>query len=398
MRIAFYNGVFPQLSQTFVLNHIDYAMAAANEVVVFCGRRIKGIEHPVIDRWNLYRTMRYARPRHVRTFMRVAAGALMRPHRMAQYLLSRKRAGVGWREVSFAMQVGPSPDVIIANFGPNGVSAAATKNAFFPKALLVVIFHGYDLSSYVQEVGWDKYRQAGPSIDLAVCVNRVFLERLTTNVGGLRAVVHHLGVALPEMTKPAGQSRREFAVVFVGRMVEKKGFAYVLQAVRMLVRQGLRLRLHAVGEGASTEEISAILSGEAGDNIVLYGGRDHEFVLKLMSECDCLVAPSVTAADGDQEGIPVTIMEAMAAGLPVVSTRHSGIPELVEDGLSGLLVEERDADALAAAIGRLAESPKLRSKLSAGGRKRVETAFNANVQNRVLFEMVREIVAERSGH
>ncbi len=98
--------------------------------------------------------------------------------------------------------------------------------------------------------------------------------------------------------------------------------------------------------------------------------------------------PSVTAADGDQEGIPVTLMEAMAAGLPVVSTYHSGIPELVTDNETGLLVPERDAAALADAIERLMIEPGLGERLAENARRFVAVNFNASVQNKVLFDLI----------
>ena len=107
-----------------------------------------------------------------------------------------------------------------------------------------------------------------------------------------------------------------------------------------------------------------------------------------MAEADCLALPSVTAADGDQEGIPVTLMEAMATGRPVVSTYHSGIPELIADDDTGLLVPERDAEALAAAIERLMTEPALGPRLAARAREFVAAEFNAAIQNRALFDLI----------
>jgi colanic acid/amylovoran biosynthesis glycosyltransferase len=126
--------------------------------------------------------------------------------------------------------------------------------------------------------------------------------------------------------------------------------------------------------------------------VAFHGARDHRFVLGLMSESDCLVAPSVTASDGDQEGIPVVLMEAMGCGLPVVATKHSGIPELVVDGESGLLVEERNAEELANRIERLMLDPDLARALGAAGRRRVAEYFDAEQQNRALFAMIESLL------
>jgi colanic acid/amylovoran biosynthesis glycosyltransferase len=95
-----------------------------------------------------------------------------------------------------------------------------------------------------------------------------------------------------------------------------------------------------------------------------------------MATSHLFVLPSVTASDGDQEGIPVSLMEAQASGLPVLSTRHSGIPELVADGKSGILVPERDADSLTAGLLRLIEHPQDWPRMGRAGRRLVEQSFN----------------------
>ena len=103
-----------------------------------------------------------------------------------------------------------------------------------------------------------------------------------------------------------------------------------------------------------------------------------------MADSDILLAPSVTSKDGDQEGIPVVLMEAFANGLPVISTYHSGIPELVQDGISGFLVPERDVDALKEKINQLILQSELRSRMGLAGRKYVERHRLCR-HNRVCF-------------
>jgi colanic acid/amylovoran biosynthesis glycosyltransferase len=124
---------------------------------------------------------------------------------------------------------------------------------------------------------------------------------------------------------------------------------------------------------------------------VFYGARKHRFVLDLMAKCDCLVAPSVTAADGDAEGIPVTLMEAMAMGLPVISTEHAGIPELLTNGVHGRLVPEGDPLALARAIEAERAAPWAFVRAA---QARVRTEFCMETRYRALFERVARVVAE----
>ena len=157
----------------------------------------------------------------------------------------------------------------------------------------------------------------------------------------------------------------------------------------MLKARGRDFDVQAIGDGPEEGELrAAVADAGLGDVVTFHGSKPHDFVLKLMTEADCLALPSVTAADGDQEGIPVTLMEAMAARLPVVSTYHSGIPELVSDNETGLLVPERDAAALADAIERLMIDPSLGERLAENAHRFVATDFNASIQNKALFDLI----------
>jgi colanic acid/amylovoran biosynthesis glycosyltransferase len=121
------------------------------------------------------------------------------------------------------------------------------------------------------------------------------------------------------------------------------------------------------------------------------GESDQGGVRLAMRRSDIYVAPSVVAEDGDMEGVPVSIMEAMACGLPVVSTYHSGIPELVHDRVSGYLVPERDVTSLARALVRLVDEPRQRRKLGMAGRGVVERGYDLELLNDRLVELLGEM-------
>jgi colanic acid/amylovoran biosynthesis glycosyltransferase len=122
--------------------------------------------------------------------------------------------------------------------------------------------------------------------------------------------------------------------------------------------------------------------------VTFHGQLAREDVATVRGRADFMLVPSVTAADGDEEGIPVVLMEAMAAGLAVVATRHGGIPELVVDGETGLLVPERDGPALARALGRLIADPQLRLRLSRAARARVLRQHALDRQNDQLANLL----------
>jgi colanic acid/amylovoran biosynthesis glycosyltransferase len=388
MHLLFINSIFPQPSQTFVLDQVRYARQLGLQVTILSKRY-----NPVFLREqaaDLTGLVIHDRPRNSAMSARLAAGLTRHPKRLGRFLRQRSALGLHASDLVCALQLDGAPEVIVANFGQNGIVAARIKQAFFPEARLAVIFHGYDLSAYVAAHGWDGYRRAAPAIDIAIAVNRPWANLLAANTPLRTVVVHHLGVDLAHI--PLKQSSRRagrFAVLFVGRMVEKKGLSVLLAAVAELKARGRDLEVQAIGDGPEESALRAQAAAVGlGDNVTFHGSQTHDVVLRMMSDCDCLALPSVTAADGDQEGIPVTLMEAMAAGLPVVSTCHSGIPELVTDDQTGLLVPERDPTTLANALDRLMSEAGLGERLAANARRFVAAEFNAEIQNRVLFDLI----------
>jgi glycosyltransferase involved in cell wall biosynthesis len=125
------------------------------------------------------------------------------------------------------------------------------------------------------------------------------------------------------------------------------------------------------------------------------GAQTQEVVRGSMNSATLFVLPSQVAEDGNRDGIPVALMEAMASGCPVVSTRVSGIPELIEDSRDGILVSERDPAALADAIQRLLEEPELRTRLAARARVRIEHAFDARKEATRLHGYMTEVARGR---
>lgn len=166
-------------------------------------------------------------------------------------------------------------------------------------------------------------------------------------------------------------------ILCIGTFYEVKGQQYLIQACRLLMERGVRFRCRFVGEGADLEALVALVhAGGLDAHIQFLGARRRQEVADLLREADVLVAPSVPTREGRREGIPVVLMEAMASGLPVVSSRISGIPELVEHEKSGLLVEPRDVDALAESLERLAGDPALRRQLGEAGRAKIESEYD----------------------
>jgi len=159
--------------------------------------------------------------------------------------------------------------------------------------------------------------------------------------------------------------------------------------VAALRRDGVDMSLDIVGDGPLRPALDSLVAELGMHNAVrIIGARSHDEVARVMGAAHLFAAPSVTASDGDMEGIPVALMEAMASGLPVVATRHSGIPELVEDRVSGVLVPERDTAALASALQWFVDHPERWSAMALAAHAMVERNYNVERLNDELVTLL----------
>ncbi|GAB3208557.1 glycosyltransferase [Marinactinospora thermotolerans] len=170
-------------------------------------------------------------------------------------------------------------------------------------------------------------------------------------------------------------------IAAVGRLVEKKGFDVLLEACALLVARGVRFRCRIAGTGALAGELTALAErlGLAG-TVEFTGPLPQPRVRELVGAAAVFAAPCVVGSDGNADGLPTVLLEAMALGTPCVSTDVTGIPEVVRDGETGLVVAQRDPAALADALAALLADPTLRVGLARAGRALVEREFDAAVQ------------------
>lgn len=405
LRVAFFIPTFPELSNTFILNQITGLIDRGHDVDLFALER-KSFEdaHPAVARYRLKARMRHL-PVPRSRWKRVAsvARALTRPtawHPAAWDALAVHRYG---REALALVHIhtalsflasGPY-DVLHAQFGNLGPAARRLVAHGATAAKLVTSFRGADVTTHLPRDPrrFDDLFRHG---DLFLPVSRAFRDRLVAaGAPADRTVVHHSGVDLrlfpfAPRTAPTGRP----TALFVGRLTEKKGLGYALDALAQLPARGVDAALDVIGEGPLRGEIEQQVARLGlTDRVRLLGARPHGEVAAAMRAAQALVAPSVVAASGDQEGIPNVVKEAMATGLPVVSTVHGGVPELVDDGVSGYLVAERDADALADRLADLLGRPDRWAAFGRAARRTIEAEFDSERLNDELVALYRGIVA-----
>jgi glycosyltransferase involved in cell wall biosynthesis len=194
-----------------------------------------------------------------------------------------------------------------------------------------------------------------------------------------------------QLPRAAREDKGSFRILSSGRLVEKKGFADLIAACRILRDHGLDFECQIGGSGPLEAELRQQIAREGLQERVAVTGQPlmQEEVSAFMHGGDVFCLPCVWAADGDVDGLPQMLMEAMACGLPVVSTRLVGIPDLVVDGETGLLVEAGRPDQLAETLLRVLHDPALRERLAAAGRRKVEKEFNLRTCVAPLIEYFR---------
>lgn len=176
-----------------------------------------------------------------------------------------------------------------------------------------------------------------------------------------------------------------FAIVCVGTLHEVKGQAYLVEACRILSERGVEFSCSLIGDGPDRAKLERLISEAGlGNRVEITGALAQDRVAARLRDADVLVAPSVPTSDGKREGIPVVLMEALSSGIPAVASDLSGIPELVEDGVTGLLVTPRDAEGIAGALARLAADRDLARRLGLAGRDAVVRDFDLDTNAALL--------------
>jgi glycosyltransferase involved in cell wall biosynthesis len=292
------------------------------------------------------------------------------------------------------------PVLIHAHFGVEAVYAMELADRL--DVPLVTTFHGFDATMRARELlasrkpSWIQYlakrAQLARRGALFIGVSRFIVERLVRlGFPAERTRLHYIGV------DPATFARRapaaEPVVLHVARLVEKKGTRYLLDAFARIAGKHPDARLVVIGAGPLRAQLARRAAElKISARVSWLGAAAHAEVRAWLERAAVLCLPSCTAANGDAEGLGQALLEAAASGVPVVATRHGGIPEAVEDGRTGYLVAERDADGLAAALDALLGSESLRSAFGDSARRFARERFDLHEQTRGLERLYEAVL------
>jgi colanic acid/amylovoran biosynthesis glycosyltransferase len=409
MRIAFVVDSFPAVSETFILAQIVGLFQRGHEVDIVADPPPRSLSkvHADVERFRLLDHTQYrsATPAAWGARLRSAASRLQlwglrHPGSVLDSLnvFRHGREALNLRLLHRwfpAQKLARDYDIIHCHFGPNGQQALAMRDVGALQGPIITSFHGYDISVHVRHHGPVIYKRLFARGDLFTSPSEYVRKRLIA--AGCPAEKTHtfrLGTNLKGFTfkERTVDSSGAIRLVTVARLTEKKGLEYSIRAVARLCHHFERLEYYIIGDGDLRPELTHLIETlGVGSKVHLLGWRTQEEVQILLDQSHVFVLASVEGRNGDIEGLPMVLQEAQAMGLPVVCTRHSGLPEGILDGKSGFLVPERDVDALADRLADVISHPEVWPEMGREGRAFVETQYDLDRRNDALVELYRQL-------
>ena len=403
MRIAFVVEAFPELSETFIARHAVGLLDRGHDVTIFSHRRPRtGLVHESFRERGLEGRVCYVQPKERGALgLAEALSALLEVPRAlsaARFLIgdSPRRLG-GLRPMLLAIRAlrrRPAPDVVHCHFGDLALGYRFARSLW--RVPLVASFYGYDVTKFPrgrEQIYEPLFREAAAVVALGPSM-AARLEAMGCPADRLEIV--GLGVdttAFAFRERTARGDGGPVRLLTVARLVEKKGIEYALEAIAKVAAHHPHLRYDVIGDGPRRQALEDRANRLGlGDRVFFHGARTEAGVRQAMEDADLFILPSVTAADGDEEGTPTVLLEASSVGLPVLSTRHSGIPEVVLDGLTGYLAPEGDPVTLAENLGRLLDDPLSWGSLGRAGRRHVVRHYDQAVLSERLEAVYRKIL------
>lgn len=377
-RILVYNDSFFITSQTFIYYQVQ-SLAETYDVDLL---GLKYVNPHGYD-WESFRKHEISQPE---TFFQKSISKLYRTMKNSQlhldlpsYVLLRKI----FKETTYS--------AIHAHFGYNGLNILQHAKKY--RVPLVVTFHGYDASMMLAD---ETYKNRLPELfDYAsaiILVSRHMVKTLNLEKWQDKVKIIPCTVDPDEFEARDKNTAHPVKILHSGRLVDKKGVPDLIKVFRNLQQRFDNIELHIVGDGRDLEKCEDLVQAlNLRECVTFYGAVSHDEVKQIMSTTDIFVLNSRVGDDGDMEGTPVTLLEAMCSKLPVISTRHAGIPDVIEDRVNGLLVDERDNDGLEYALSTFIEHPELRQRCAENARNTVLKNYTVDRMKEKLDQVFQSI-------
>jgi len=402
-RLAYLLKKFPRTSETFILNELLGQEALGADITVFSRRppddeprhpqlarlRARSVLLPPsreIDAWSELFDGDDALVPAVRTVIATLKpyGHPRLPSLLAEAVLLRRLL----REESVGH--------VHAHFATDGALVAHIVHALGGPGYSLTL-HAKDIYRTTVDARLLDRLVAGSAFSVTVCdANVRHLAGLLSPSAVARVRRLYNGVDRAAL-QPDGRERDAGHVLSVGRLVEKKGFHVLIDALALLAEAGRDVRATFVGEGEDREVLVQRLAARGlPSRVSLVGALPQDAVVELLRSATVFALPCLVGQDGNRDALPTVLLEALAAGLPCVSTPVTGIPEILDAGRAGILVPQNDPAATAAALARLLDDAALREELARAGRAHAQRCFDLPTQARTLHGWFTEALAAAS--
>jgi len=284
-------------------------------------------------------------------------------------------------------------DIIYCQIGDLAIKFATIKSKLKSRWKLVSAFRGFDATNLIKK-NPKIYSTLFNVCDLLLPVCNFFKDCLIqADCPKEKIKVHHSAIDCKQFIfKPRIKNMNTINIVTIARLYPLKGHKYAIRAVANLIKKNINISYTIVGDGWLKEKLSKLIENlGCKEKINIVGEKSHEEIVEILNKAHIFLLASHTTQDFITEGVPNALMEAMACELPVISTYHGGIPELVKDGVSGFLVPEKNILALTHKLEYLILHPELWPILGSAGKSQVLKKYNIEVNNEKLAYMLREL-------
>ena len=408
MKVAFFLSKFPVSSETFVLNQINGLIALGVDVNIFAlNKGNLNPADPLVSHHDLLNKTTYllkeggGDSKYKKIITRLVSVAklfvnlqLVSKLFKARYKNSNK--GMVLPVVVSRIKDQLVADIVIAHFGPIGVFAQNLQSLGKLDGKIMTVFHGYDISmkSVLEQYKFDYQKLFNESAGVLPISNLWADKLIGMGCPENKVFVNRMGINLTDFSFKQGETSSRLKLVSVARLIEKKGLFDAITAMSLLKKAQIDFRYKIIGDGPLEEKLkNYIIDLGLEDCVELVGFLPQEKVREVLKETDIFLLPSITAASGDMEGIPVALMESMAMGITTVSTYHSGIPELIENEVSGFLVPERAPKELAKTLISISEEKFDLDNIRSTAFRVVQNKFN----QQLLYQELKSIIEKVHG-
>src|SRR3990167_1897069 len=350
MKITYVVNTFPKLSETFVLGQITELINRGHDVdIISINKPTEESVHGDIDKYKLLEKTHY---------------------------INKNPSSLGFEPNEKLISSLVFTDIIHAHFAsyPADWALKISRTLGIP---YVITAHAYDIYINPDIENLKEKFEYATKVITTTDYNKDYLSKLLGEEYGANIEIIRYGIDISRFSLNEKKPDGKVKILFIGRLVEKKGPTYAIEAFNKVWGKIPNIELRMVGDGPLKDEVNELIHKlDLKGKVILLGAQPQSMVLKEMADADIFFLPSLTAENGDREGSPVSILEAEATGLPVVSTIHTGIPEIVVDGKTGFLAPEKDTLAMAERLKQLIIDPELRIKMGKAGRAHVETNYD----------------------